>query len=203
MPAAFPKLHLMRKWPVELQSGLPDGAVLVHAGDFMNSGFDPQDVRSFNRWLGGQPFKHRVVCAGNHDRYFQNSPHDARFLLTNATYLENTGVTIDGVTFWGSPYTPEFLAWAFMYPRGSGAALLGAAPDTALLGEANGAQFCRFVDDLLQLLAWYPSPELSPRFTDPQNLHLSYRTAWTSPRTLTRNRFAERETYVRRDSIHG
>jgi predicted phosphohydrolase len=100
---------------------LPAGDVLVHTGDFMNSGYDPRDVLSFNRWLGEQPFKHRVVCAGNHDRYFQNSPHDARFLLTNATYLENAGVTVDNVTFWGSPYTPEFLNWAFMYPRGSGA----------------------------------------------------------------------------------
>ena len=27
---------------------LPDGDVLVHAGDFMNSGYDPEDVRSFN-----------------------------------------------------------------------------------------------------------------------------------------------------------
>src|ERR1035437_3518182 len=69
---------------------LPAGDVLVHAGDFMNSGYDPRDVLSFNRWLGEQPFKHRVVCAGNHDRYFQNSPHDAHFLLPNATYLENT-----------------------------------------------------------------------------------------------------------------
>jgi Icc-related predicted phosphoesterase len=38
--------------------------------------------------------------------------------LSEATYLENTGVTIDGVSFWGSPYTPEFLHWAFMYRRG-------------------------------------------------------------------------------------
>ena len=52
----------------------PAGDVLVHAGDFMNSGYDPKDVLSFNRWLGEQPFKHRLVCAGNHDRYFQNSP---------------------------------------------------------------------------------------------------------------------------------
>ena len=36
---------------------LPDGDVLVHAGDFMNSGYDPRDVLSFNRWLGEQPFK--------------------------------------------------------------------------------------------------------------------------------------------------
>jgi hypothetical protein len=70
-----------------------------------------------------------VVCAGNHDRYFQNSPHDARFLFTNATYLENTGVTIDNVTFWGSPYTPEFLNWAFMYTRGSGAKYWDQIPD--------------------------------------------------------------------------
>ncbi len=101
--------------------GLPDGDVLVHAGDFMNSGYDPEDIQSFNRWLGGQPFKYRVVCGGNHDRYFQNSPQQARTLLTNAIYLENAGVTIDNVSFWGSPYTPEFLNWAFMYPRGSGA----------------------------------------------------------------------------------
>lgn len=101
--------------------GLPDGDVLVYAGDFMNAGFDPEDIWSFNRWLEEQPFKNRVVCGGNHDRYFQNRPHQARALLTNVIYLENTGVTIDNVSFWGSPYTPEFLNWAFMYPRGSAA----------------------------------------------------------------------------------
>lgn len=97
---------------------LPDGDVLIHAGDFMNSGYDPADIQSFNRWLGEQPFKHRVVCGGNHDRYFQNSPQQARALLTNANYLEDDGITIDSVSFWGSPYTPEFLNWAFMYARG-------------------------------------------------------------------------------------
>lgn len=101
--------------------GLPDGDVLIHAGDFMNSGYDVQDIFSFNRWLGEQPFKHRVVCAGNHDRYFEAAPQQARALLINAIYLENSAVTINNVKFWGSPYTPEFLNWAFMYPRGSSA----------------------------------------------------------------------------------
>jgi 3',5'-cyclic AMP phosphodiesterase CpdA len=100
---------------------LPAGDILVHAGDFMNSGYDTEDILSFDRWLGEQSFKHRVVCAGNHDRHFQNSPQQARSLLTNALYLENAGVTIGNVSFWGSPYTPEFLNWAFMYPRGSAA----------------------------------------------------------------------------------
>jgi predicted phosphodiesterase len=101
--------------------GLPDGDVLIHAGDFMNSGYDVQDILSFNRWLGEQPFKHRVVCGGNHDRYFEANSPQARALLTNAIYLENSGVTIENVAFWGSPYTPEFLNWAFMYPRGTSA----------------------------------------------------------------------------------
>ena len=90
-------------------NGLPDGDVLIHAGDFMNSGYDVQDIVSFKRWLGEQPFKHRVVCGGNHDRYFEAAPKQARALLTNAIYLENSGITIDNVTFWGSPCTPEFL----------------------------------------------------------------------------------------------
>ena len=97
---------------------LPDGDVLVHAGDVMNSGLDSKEILSFNKWLGEQNFRHRVVCCGNHDRYFQAAPKIARSLLTNATYLENAAIVIDGVSFWGSPYTPEFLNWAFMYPRG-------------------------------------------------------------------------------------
>lgn len=101
----------------QIQS-LPEGDVLVHAGDFMNSGIDSRELISFNKWLGDQNFLHRIVCSGNHDRYFQAAPKIACSLLTNATYLENTGMVIDGVSFWASPYTPAFLNWAFMYPRG-------------------------------------------------------------------------------------
>ena len=97
---------------------LPDGDIFVHAGDLMNSGLYPEEIISFNRWLSKQPITKRVVCGGNHDRYFQKMPEFARQFLRDATYLENTGVKIDGVSFWGSPYTPEFLNWAFMFPRG-------------------------------------------------------------------------------------
>ena len=97
---------------------LPVGDVLIHSGDFMNSGLYPEEILSFNRWLARQPILRRVVCGGNHDRLFQMAGSLTRPILTNATYLESTGVTIDGVSFWGSPYTPEFLSWAFMYRRG-------------------------------------------------------------------------------------
>ena len=87
----------------------------------MNSGTDLLEIISFNRWLGEQPFRHRVVCAGNHDKYFESDPGKARALLTNAHYLENSEITIEGIRLWGSPYTPEFFHWAFMYPRGTAA----------------------------------------------------------------------------------
>ena len=96
---------------------LPAGDVFVHAGDFMNSGLHGEEILSFDRWLARLPIEFRVVCAGNHDRLFQLTRRQAREALSEATYLENTGVTIDGVSFWGSPYTPEFLHWAFMYRR--------------------------------------------------------------------------------------
>jgi len=53
--------------------------------------------------------------------------------------------------------------------------LSGAPLDAGLLGEATGTQFRRFVDDLVLILVWYPSPELSPRLTDPRILYLSFR----------------------------
>ncbi len=79
----------------------------------MYSGYDVQEVLSFNQWLSEQCFKHRVVCGGNHDRYFEAAPQQARVLLTNAIYLESTGITIDNITFWASPCTPEFTSRNF------------------------------------------------------------------------------------------
>ncbi|KKU85756.1 MAG: hypothetical protein UY14_C0014G0001 [Parcubacteria group bacterium GW2011_GWA1_47_9] len=65
---------------------VPDGDVLVHAGDFTMSGTLPA-IYEFNTWLGTLPHRHKVVVAGNHDWAFQRQPAQARALLTNATYL--------------------------------------------------------------------------------------------------------------------
>jgi hypothetical protein len=52
-------------------------------------------LAEFNQWLGTLPFKERLVIAGNHDRILQEvGPVEAQRLLSNTTYLENTGVTL-------------------------------------------------------------------------------------------------------------
>lgn len=96
---------------------VPDGDVLIHAGDLTKRG-TLEEVRAAGDWLTKLPHKHKLVVAGNHDFLFERDPTAARALFTHATYLEDEAVEIDGVRFYGSPYTPEFFNWAFMLPRG-------------------------------------------------------------------------------------
>jgi predicted phosphohydrolase len=99
--------------------GVPPGDVLIHSGDLMSSGWRTWEISDFNKWLGDQPHKHKIFIAGNHDWLFQKKPMEAQSLITNAIYLEDTGVILDGVSFYGSPVQPEFCGWAFNVRRGA------------------------------------------------------------------------------------
>ena len=96
---------------------IPEGDVLVVAGD-VTEGKLEWSAKAFNKWLGTLPFKHIVMIAGNHDWFFQKNPDEVKKVMTNVTYLYESGCEIDGVKFWGSPWTPFFLNWAFNIPPG-------------------------------------------------------------------------------------
>lgn len=96
---------------------VPDGDVLIHAGDFTRRGAIA-DVEKFNAWLGTLPHRHKIVIAGNHDWCFQLTPARAREALDNAIYLEDEATEVEGVRFYGSPWQPWFLDWAFNLQRG-------------------------------------------------------------------------------------
>lgn len=97
---------------------VPDGDVLLHSGDLCGRG-SVAEVEDFDRWLATLPHRHKVVIAGNHDWCFQITPDPARNALQHAHYLQDEGITLDGVRFWGSPWQPEFMDWAFKLPRGA------------------------------------------------------------------------------------
>ena len=97
---------------------VPDGDVLIHAGDATLGGA-ASEIREFSRWFGSLPHRQKVFVAGNHDFGFQEQRSAAVGLLPHGChYLEDSGVTINGVKFWGSPWQPWFLSWAFNLPRG-------------------------------------------------------------------------------------
>lgn len=98
---------------------LPDGDVLVHAGDATMSG-RYHEVYEFASVMARLPHRHKIFVAGNHDLGFQDQPEKFESLLKEAgiVYLRDSSITIDGIKFYGSPWQPEFYNWAFNLPRG-------------------------------------------------------------------------------------
>lgn len=96
---------------------VPGGDLLIHAGDHCNHG-TAGEVRKFAKWLATLPHRHKIVIAGNHDWPWRKHRRYAAMWLKEATYLQDSGVLVDGIKVWGSPWQPEFCNWAFNLPRG-------------------------------------------------------------------------------------
>jgi predicted phosphodiesterase len=96
---------------------VPEGDVLLHAGDFTGRG-TVREVEAFGAFLAALPHHDKIIVAGNHDFLFERDNERARKLLGDVTYLEDSGVSIGGLEFWGSPWQPWFHDWAFNLPPG-------------------------------------------------------------------------------------
>lgn len=103
-------LHIPPDW-------LEGGDVLVHAGDVSGRG-TLKEIEAFLEWFNEQPYTHKIFIAGNHDFWFEKT---TGFVVNemlqekypNVKYLNDSGIEIDGVKFWGSPVQPWFYDWAF------------------------------------------------------------------------------------------
>lgn len=111
---------------------VPDGDVLIHCGDHTFRG-TYGEVRAAFKQLDRYPHKHKLAIAGNHDLYLdeKNFPDGSVFrsweikrgpsvadLLAEfpgVTYLQDSEVTIDGVKFYGSPWSPWYYDWGFNF----------------------------------------------------------------------------------------
>lgn len=100
---------------------VPDGDVLIHSGDATFRG-DYSEVWDFARWYGEFPHEHKIFVAGNHDWGFEKQPEIFRKMMSdnNITYLQDSGMEIRGLIFYGSPWQPEFGGWAFNLSRFEG-----------------------------------------------------------------------------------
>ena len=97
---------------------IPDGDVLIHAGDFCNEG-EAVEARSFGEFFCGLPHRHKVVIAGNHDRCLEADPGLGTEIFAGCHYLLDSGAEIGGMTFWCSPWQPWFFDMAFNLERGT------------------------------------------------------------------------------------
>src|ERR1700689_2551169 len=72
---------------------VPDGDVLIHAGDFTMFSKSMNAIGDFNTWLGELPHRHKIFVPGNHE-FFLEADLSQRSLLSNATVLINEGIEI-------------------------------------------------------------------------------------------------------------
>jgi Icc-related predicted phosphoesterase len=98
-------------------TNLPDGDVICHTGDYSARG-DEYDLKQFMKWFSSlTQYKARIFIDGNHDLFAEESR--ARMLdmiPENVTHLFDSEVIIDGIKFYGTPWQPIFLDWAFNMP---------------------------------------------------------------------------------------
>ncbi len=85
---------------------VPQGDLLIHAGDFTFFSKRPSMLRDFNEWLGSMPHRYKLVVPGNHD-FLLEEPRN-RSVITNAVMLVDSGIKIQGIKIWGSPVTPLY-----------------------------------------------------------------------------------------------
>jgi len=94
---------------------VPDGDVLVHCGDFSGKN-DVEEYAAFFAWMSALPHEHKVLIAGNHESLLDDFNRTVRKLIPDSiTYLQDSGATIEGLKFWGSPRTPSFPWMAFAH----------------------------------------------------------------------------------------
>ncbi|KAL2153156.1 hypothetical protein VTH82DRAFT_4311 [Thermothelomyces myriococcoides] len=117
------------------QPVLPNGDVLIHAGDLTQSG-SLRELQAALDWLRAQPHPVKIVVAGNHDLLLDPDCDGRRGTQKstaasergavdwgNIIYLENASTTITcpngrQLRVYGSPLSARHGNWAFQYPRG-------------------------------------------------------------------------------------
>ncbi len=98
---------------------IPAGDVIIHAGDFSEAGTKSETL-NFLTWFSSLQHSHKILVAGNHDFYLEkNSAHLQDIIPDNIHYLKDSGICINNINFWGSPYTRGNGSWAFNKTSGS------------------------------------------------------------------------------------
>ena len=96
---------------------IPHGDILVHSGDFAShqeskkgterEAFE-KDIRTINSFFSKLPHTHKIFVAGNHETSFNSYRlfnTQIQLQLKNIIYLQDSGIRINGVYFYGSPWT--------------------------------------------------------------------------------------------------
>ena len=91
---------------------IPKCNLLIHTGDFdCNS---QEELENLDAWFSIQPADKCIFVAGNHDFHLQKiGKENIKKTMKNAIYLEDESLEIKGIKFYGFPWVPTLVNWAF------------------------------------------------------------------------------------------
>jgi len=85
---------------------LEGGDLLIVAGD-LTARDEYKEYVEFNAWLLKQKYKKKILIAGNHDNWIQNSPM-MKDTFYDCEYLSDSATEFEGLKIWGSSWTKTF-----------------------------------------------------------------------------------------------
>ena len=89
-----------------LLKSLTEGDAIVHCEDFAEDGTE-EEVLDFLNWFMELPYRHKIFVTGNHDLCLCDA-EGIKDLPENVHFLQNRGIVIDGVSFYGLAFShPE------------------------------------------------------------------------------------------------
>jgi calcineurin-like phosphoesterase family protein len=93
---------------------LPDGDVLIHAGDALAYGTE-KEFWPFSVWMAHQPHALKIYVPGNHDFFVEENLSLATRTLADGRVhtLVDKALVWKGMRFYGSPWVPNLLGWAY------------------------------------------------------------------------------------------
>ena len=96
----------------EMECDIPDGDVLIHAGDFCGRGL-MEEVHGFAAWMGSQPHRYKLVTAGNHDRPIEEHEQASREVFANYGIELLIGDTVE-IAFIKGSFRNSCIQFAFI-----------------------------------------------------------------------------------------
>lgn len=115
----------------EMQHPIPDGDILIHAGDLVRYG-TIEELQDFIDWYSKLPYRYKIFIGGNHDGGLEHQFNEI-CIPDNLIYLENTLIEIEGIKIWGSPVSPPYRSFGFMWDETRREQLYQTVPDCDIL----------------------------------------------------------------------
>lgn len=96
---------------------IPECDIFCYCGDWSGEGRLIETIK-FGNWIKKIKAKYKLIVPGNHEVSAYLQPDLARSIIeeNGGIFLIDKAITIEGINFYGTPWSPRYGSWGFMRP---------------------------------------------------------------------------------------